>query len=37
MQKWYLVFFGIAVVVLMVWLPGGILSIGDRFRKGGAK
>ena len=33
MQKWYLVFFGIAVVALMVWLPGGILSIGDRFRK----
>ena len=37
MQKWYLVFFGVAVVVLMVWLPGGILSIGDRFRKGGAR
>jgi len=34
MQKWYLVFFGIAVVALMVWLPGGILSIGDRWRKG---
>ena len=33
MQKWYLVFFGLAVVALMVWLPGGILSIGDRFRK----
>ena len=33
MQKWYLVFFGVAVVALMVWLPGGILSIGDRFRK----
>ena len=37
MQKWYLVFFGVAVVILMVWLPGGILSIGDRFRKGGVK
>ena len=37
MQKWYLVFFGVAVVVLMVWLPGGILSLGDRFRKGGAR
>jgi branched-chain amino acid transport system permease protein len=38
MQKWYLVFFGVAVLVLMVWLPGGILSIGDRFkRKGVAK
>lgn len=33
MQKWYLVFFGAAVVALMVWLPGGIVSIGDRFRK----
>ncbi|MEO6565250.1 MAG: branched-chain amino acid ABC transporter permease [Casimicrobiaceae bacterium] len=32
MQKWYLVFFGIAVVLLMVWLPGGILSIADRFK-----
>jgi branched-chain amino acid transport system permease protein len=33
MQKWDLVFFGVAVVALMVWLPGGLLSIGDRFRK----
>jgi len=32
MQKWYLAFFGIAVIALMVWLPGGILSFGDRFR-----
>jgi branched-chain amino acid transport system permease protein len=30
MQKWYLVAFGVALVVLMVWLPGGLLSIGDR-------
>jgi branched-chain amino acid transport system permease protein len=37
MQKWYLVFFGVAVVLLMVWLPGGILSLGDRFRKEAAK
>ena len=38
MQKWYLVFFGVAVVLLMLWLPGGILSIADRFKsKGGAK
>ncbi len=36
MQKWYLVFFGIAVVLLMVWLPGGILSIADRFKSRGA-
>ena len=30
MQKWYLVFFGLAVVALMIWLPGGLLSIADR-------
>ena len=35
MQTWYLAVFGIAVVVLMVWLPGGILSIGDRFKSRG--
>jgi branched-chain amino acid transport system permease protein len=33
MQKWYLVFFGVAVVVLMVWLPGGLLSLGDGRRE----
>ena len=32
LQQWYLVIFGIAVVVLMVWLPGGILSVTDRFK-----
>jgi branched-chain amino acid transport system permease protein len=38
MQKWYLAFFGVAVVALMIWLPGGILSLGDRFKaKGGAR
>jgi branched-chain amino acid transport system permease protein len=38
MQKWYLAFFGVAVIALMVWLPGGILSFGDRFKaKGSAK
>ena len=36
MQKWYLVFFGVAVVALMIWLPGGILSFGDRFKAKGA-
>lgn len=29
-QGWYLVAFGIAVVLLMLWLPGGLLSIPDR-------
>ena len=36
MQTWYLVVFGIAVVALMIWLPGGLLSIGDRFKRNGA-
>jgi branched-chain amino acid transport system permease protein len=33
MKTWYLLVFGIAVVVLMVWLPGGLLSIPGRFRR----
>jgi branched-chain amino acid transport system permease protein len=37
MQKWYLVFFGVAVVALMIWLPGGILSVADKFKRGPAK
>ena len=36
MQKWYLAFFGVAVIALMIWLPGGILSFGDRFKAKGA-
>jgi branched-chain amino acid transport system permease protein len=36
MKTWYLLVFGIAVVVLMVWLPGGLLSIPERFRRKGA-
>ncbi|MCC7040445.1 MAG: branched-chain amino acid ABC transporter permease [Burkholderiales bacterium] len=36
MQVWYLAFFGIAVIVLMIWLPGGLLSLRERLdRKGG--
>jgi branched-chain amino acid transport system permease protein len=30
-ETWYLAIFGFAVVALMVWLPGGVLSIFDRF------
>jgi branched-chain amino acid transport system permease protein len=30
MQNWYLAAFGFAIVALMIWLPGGILSIPDR-------
>lgn len=31
MQNWYLAVFGIAVVLLMVWLPGGLLSLPEKF------
>ena len=31
-SDWYLPMFGLAVVVLMVWLPDGLLSIPDRIR-----
>jgi branched-chain amino acid transport system permease protein len=33
MQDWYLAVFGFAVVALMIWLPGGILSIPERFAR----
>ena len=32
MQNWYLAFFGFAIVALMVWLPGGLLSLTDRLK-----
>ena len=32
MKDWYLVMFGLAVVALMIWLPGGLLSIPQRIR-----
>jgi len=31
-QAWYLFIFGMAVVLLMIWLPDGLLSIPDRLR-----
>ncbi len=31
-QAWYLFVFGMAVVLLMLWLPDGLLSIPDRLR-----
>jgi branched-chain amino acid transport system permease protein len=31
-QGWYLVAFGLAVVVLMLWLPEGLLGLPDRLR-----
>lgn len=36
MQNWYLAVFGFAVVALMIWLPGGLLSLPDRFKAKGA-
>ena len=36
MQNWYLAVFGFAVVALMIWLPGGLLSIPDKLRIRGA-
>jgi branched-chain amino acid transport system permease protein len=33
MQTWYLAVFGLAIVALMVWLPGGLLSIPERMRR----
>lgn len=31
-QAWYLFVFGSAVILLMIWLPDGLLSIPDRLR-----
>jgi branched-chain amino acid transport system permease protein len=31
-QAWYLFVFGVAVVLLMLWLPDGLLSLPDRIR-----
>jgi branched-chain amino acid transport system permease protein len=31
MQNWYLAIFGFAIIVMMVFLPGGLLSLADRF------
>jgi branched-chain amino acid transport system permease protein len=33
LQNWYLAIFGFALIVMMVFLPGGLLSIGDRFKR----
>jgi branched-chain amino acid transport system permease protein len=32
LKDWYLVIFGLSVVALMVWLPGGLLSVADRWK-----
>jgi branched-chain amino acid transport system permease protein len=33
LKDWYLVAFGLAVVLLMVWCPGGLLAIPERLRR----
>jgi branched-chain amino acid transport system permease protein len=35
MKDWYLVLFGLAIILLMIWLPGGALSALDRLKGGG--
>ncbi len=30
-QNWYLVIFGFSIVMLMLWLPGGLLALPERF------
>ena len=37
MQKWYLAFFGVAVIALMIWLPGGLLSMKEALQLSQAK
>ena len=32
-SNWYLPMFGASVVLLMVWLPDGLLSIPDRLKE----
>lgn len=32
-QDWYLALFGFAIVALMVWLPGGLLSLPERLKR----
>ncbi len=36
-KDWYLAVFGFAVVVMMIWLPGGLLSIKERLQLSKAK
>ena len=31
MKDWYLVAFGLAVMAMMVWMPGGLMAVADRF------
>jgi branched-chain amino acid transport system permease protein len=33
LATWYLPIFGVVVMLLMIWLPDGLLSLPDRFKK----
>lgn len=35
-QDWYLAIFGFAIVALMIWIPGGLLSLPERLKPRGA-
>ena len=35
LKDWYLALFGFAVIVMMIFLPGGLLSLADRFKTRG--
>ena len=35
MKDWYLVLFGLVIVALMIWLPGGLLSLPERLLQAG--
>jgi branched-chain amino acid transport system permease protein len=36
LKDWYLALFGFAVIVMMIFLPGGLLSLADRFKARGS-
>src|SRR5205085_7560799 len=33
-DRWYLLAFGLAVLILLIWCPGGLLGIPQRLRRG---
>jgi branched-chain amino acid transport system permease protein len=37
LATWYLPIFGVVVMLLMIWLPDGLLSLPEKFKKTGSK
>jgi branched-chain amino acid transport system permease protein len=37
LAPWYLPIFGVVVMLLMIWLPDGLLSLPEKFKKTGGK